>query len=142
MKPLVDPTGSRRFVCVGVTGKINFEDTINHRQLYAQALHLFNAGERYWLDEAEIQTLIKENEPFQKLNDLVEMIGETFSRPEDDVNGNWLSLSDISDILTRHYPSFDPDTPFQKIGNALNDVQFNFRSKRTMKHMEYWLIEK
>ena len=142
MKPLVDPTGSRRFVCVGVTGKINFEDTINHRQLYAQALHLFNAGERYWLDEAEIQTLIKENEPFQKLNDLVEMIGETFSRPENDVKGKWLSLSDISDILSRHYPSFDPDTPFQKIGNALNDVQFNFRSKRTMKHMEYWLIEK
>ena len=142
MKPLVDPTGSRRFVCVGVTGNINFEDTINHRQLYAQALHLFNAGERYWLDEAEIQTLIKENEPFQKLNDLVEMIGETFSRPEDDVNGKWLSLSDISDILSRHYPSFDPDTPFQKIGNALNDVQFNFRSKRTMKHMEYWLTEK
>ena len=142
MKPLVDPTGSRRFVCVGVTGNINFEDTINHRQLYAQALHLFNAGERYWLDEAEIQTLIKENEPFQKLNDLVEMIGETFSRPENDVNGKWLSLSDISDILSRHYPSFDPDTPFQKIGNALNDVQFNFRSKRTMKHMEYWLTEK
>jgi len=142
MKPLVDPTGSRRFVCVGVTGNINFEDTINHRQLYAQALHLFNAGERYWLDEAEIQTLIKENEPFQKLNDLVEMIGETFSRPDDDVNGKWLSLSDISDILAQHYPSFDPDTPFQKIGNALNDVQFNFRSKRTMKHMEYWLLEK
>lgn len=142
MKPLVDPTGSRRFVCVGVTGNINFEDTINHRQLYAQALHLFNAGERYWLDEAEIQTLIKENEPFQKLNDLVEMIGETFSRPENDVNGKWLSLSDISDILSRRYPSFDPDTPFQKIGNALNDVQFNFRSKRTMKHMEYWLTEK
>ena len=142
MKPLIDPTGSRRFVCVGVTGKINFEDTINHRQLYAQALHLFNAGERYWLDEAEIQTLIKENEPFQKLNDLVEMIGETFSRPENDVKGKWLSLSDISDILSRHYSSFDPDTPFQKIGNALNDVQFNFRSKRTMKHMEYWLTEK
>lgn len=70
------------------------------------------------------------------------MIGETFSRPDDDVNGKWLSLSDISDILAQHYPSFDPDTPFQKIGNALNDVQFNFRSKRTMKHMEYWLLEK
>ena len=141
-KPLVDSTGSRRFVCVGVKGKINFEDTINHRQLYAQALHFFNKGERYWLDGAEIQTLIQENEPFQKLNDLVEMIGETFSRPKDDITGQWLSLSDISDILSRHYSSFDPDTPFQKIGNALNDVQFNFKSKRTMKHMEYWLIEK
>ena len=142
MKPLVDPTGSRRFVCVGVTGNIDFDDTINHSQLYAQALHLFNSGARYWLNEAEIQTLIKENEPFQKLNDLVEMIGETFCRPKDDVTGRWLSLSDISTILSRRYSNFDPDTPFQKIGNALNDVQFNFKSKRTMKHMEYWLMEK
>ena len=142
MKPLVDPTGSRRFVCVGVTGNINFEDTINHRQLYAQALHLFNKGERYWLNETEIQTLIQENEPFQKLNDLVEMIGETFSRPKDETTGRWLSLSDISVILSQHYTNFDPDTPFQKIGNALNNVQFNFKSKRTTKHMEYWLKEK
>ena len=142
MKPLVDPTGSRRFVCVGVTGNINFEDSLDHNQLYAQALHLFNKGERYWLDESEIQTLIQENEPFQRLNDLVEMIGETFRRPKDTEQAKWLSLSDISSILTTRYPNFDPDTPFQKIGNALNDVQFNFKSKRTMKHMEYWLIEK
>ena len=34
-KPLVDPTGSRRFVCVGVNGNINFEDNLEHRQLFA-----------------------------------------------------------------------------------------------------------
>ena len=142
MKPLVDPTGSRRFVCVGVKGNINFEDTINHLQLYAQALHLFNKGERYWLNEAEIQTLIQENEPFQKLNDLVEMIGETFRRPKETEQGKWWSLGDISALLAQRYANFDPETSFRKIGNALNDVQFNFKSKRTMKHMEYWLIEK
>jgi hypothetical protein len=142
MKPLVDPTGSRRFVCVGVKGNINFEDTINHQQLYAQALHLFNKGERYWLNEAEIQTLIQENEPFQKLNDLVEMIGETFRRPNETEQGKWWSLGDISALLAQRYANFDPETSFRKIGNALNDVQFNFKSKRTMKHMEYWLIEK
>ena len=142
MKPLVDPTGSRRFVCVGVKGNINFEDTINHQQLYAQALHLFNKGERYWLNEAEIQTLIQENEPFQKLNDLVEMIGETFRRPKETEQGKWWSLGDISALLAQRYANFDQETSFRKIGNALNDVQFNFKSKRTMKHMEYWLIEK
>ena len=142
MKPLVDPTGSRRFVCVGVKGNINFEDTINHQQLYAQALHLFNKGERYWLNEAEIQTLIQENEPFQKLNDLVEMIGETFRRPKETEQGKWWSLGDISALLAQRYANFDPETSFRKIGNALNDVQFNFKSKRTMKHMEYWLIGK
>ncbi|MBO4891231.1 MAG: hypothetical protein J5502_01370 [Prevotella sp.] len=142
LKPLVDPTGSRRFVCVGVNGNINFEDNLEHEQLFAQALYLFNKKERHWLEDDEIQTLIAENEPFQKLNDLVEMIGETFRRPRETEQAKWWSLGDISALLTQRYPNFDPETPFHKIGAALNDVQFNFKSKRTTKHMEYWLIEK
>ena len=142
LKPLVDPTGSRRFVCVGVNGNINFEDNLYHEQLFAQALHLFNSGERFWLNDDEIQTLIQENEPFQKLNDLVEMIGETFRRPKETEQGKWWSLGDISTLLTSRYPNFDPETPFHKIGSALNDIQFNFKSKRKAQHMEYWLIEK
>ena len=142
LKPLVDPTGSRRFVCVGVTGNINFEDNLYHEQLFAQTLHLFQKGERFWLNNEEIDTLIAENEPFQRLNDLVEMIGESFRRPKETEQAKWWSLSDISHLLASRYPSFDPETPFQKIGNALNDIQFNFKSKRTTKHMEYWLIEK
>ena len=142
MKPLVDPTGSRRFVCVGVEGNIDFSDTLNHEQLFAQALYLFNNGERFWLNDDEIQTLISENEPFQKLNDLVEMLGETFRKPKETEQAKWWSLGDISQLLANRYPNFDPETPFQKIGNALNDVQFNFKSKRKTKHMEYWLIEK
>ena len=142
MKPLVDPTGSRRFVCVGVNGNINFEDNLEHHQLFAQALYLFNNGERFWLNNEEIDTLIAENEPFQKLNDLVEMIGETFRKPKETEQAKWWSLGDISQLLANRYPNFDPETPFQKIGNALNDVQFNFKSKRKTNHMEYWLIEK
>ena len=142
LTPLVDPTGSRRFVCVGVTGNINFEDNLEHEQLFAQALYLFNNKERFWLNDKEIQTLIEENEPFQRLNDLVEMIGETFRQPKDNEHARWWSLGDISQLLASRYPNFDTDTSFQKIGNALNDVQFNFKSKRKTKHMEYWLIEK
>ena len=142
LKPLVDTTGSRSFVCVGVNGNINFEDNLCHEQLFAQALHLFNKGERFWLNDDEIQTLIQENEPFQKLNDLVEMIGETFRRPKETELAKWWSLGDISALLATRYPNFDPETPFQKVGNALNDIQFNFKSKRTTKHMQYWLIEK
>ena len=142
LKPLVDPTGSRRFVCVGVDGNIDFTDNLNHRQLFAQALHLFNHGERFWLNDAEIAELISENEPYQQLSDLVEMIGETFRSPKASEQGIWWSLGDISSLLASRYPNFDPETSFQKIGNALNDVQFNFKNKRTTKHMEYWLVEK
>ena len=140
-KPLVDPTGSRRFVCVGVTGNINFEDNLNHRQLFAQALHLFNNKERFWLDDAEIRVLIKENEPYQRLNDLVEMIGETFRKPKEG-EGKWWPLKEISELLSSRYANFDPDTPFVKLGNALNDHQFDFKSRRLSHTTEYRLIEK
>ena len=142
MKPLVDPTGSRRFVCVKVNGNIDFSDTLDHSQLYAQALHLFNRGERFWLNDDEINVLIKENEPFQKLNDLVEMIGETFRSPKESEQGKWWSLGEISALLSQRYANFETETPFQKIGNVLNDIQFNFESKRTKKHMEYLMVEK
>ena len=143
-KPLVDPTGSRRFVCVGIPNgeNINFEDTLNHRQLYAQALYLFNNNERFWLDNDEIAVLISENAPYQKLNDLVEMIGETFRSPKKGEEARWWSLKEISELLASRYQNFDPETSFHKIGNALNDVQFNFQSKRTTNHMVYWLMEK
>ncbi len=141
-KPLVDPTGSRRFVCVGVNGNIDFTDNLNHSQLFAQALYLFNQGERFWLDDDEIKVLIKENEGYQRLNDLVEMIGESFREPKEGEKASWWSIGDISKKLEKSYFNFDPDTTFAKIGNALNDVQFNFKHRRMSGHMEYWLIEK
>ena len=140
-KPLVDPTGSRRFACIGVTGNINFNDDLNHQQLFAQALHLFNKGERYWLEDDEIKTLIKENESYQRMNDLVEMIGETFRKPKEG-EGKWWALSDISQRLSERYANYDPDTTFVKLGHALNDNQFDFKSRRLSHTTEYRLIEK
>ena len=130
-KPLVDPTGSRRFVCVAVDNdkNIDFEDNLNHRQLYAQALHLFNNGERFWLNNDEIATLIQENEPYQKLNDLVEMIGDTFCKPKAG-EGRWWGLNEICELLKNRYANFDPKTSYEKIGRALSNQQFGFETDR------------
>ena len=142
-KPLVDPTGSRRFVCVGVTGNINFEDDLNHQQLFAQALYLLNHGERYWLNDDEINTLIAENEPYQKLNDLVEMIAETFRKPkpEEQIAKGW-TLEEIRSLLAQRYANFDPKTSFIKLGLALSNQQFGFESKRNAKMTVYNIVER
>jgi predicted P-loop ATPase len=142
-KPLVDPTGSRRFVCVAIDNdkNINFEDNLNHRQLFAQALYLFNSGERYWLDNSEIATLIKENEPYQKLNDLVEMIGETFRKPKAN-EGRWWTLPEIHELLKSRFTNYDPKTPYTKLGKALSDQQFGFESDRKTSGHIYRLEEK
>ena len=141
-KPLVDPTGSRRFVCVSIDNdkNIDFEDNLEHRQLFAQVLHLFNQGERYWLDNEEIATLIKENEPYQKLNDLVEMIGETFRKPKAG-EGRWWTLKEIHELLKNRYANYDPKTTFQKLGRALSDQSFNFDTDRRASGHIYLLAE-
>jgi len=143
-KPLVDPTGSRRFVCVGITnGKhIDFEDNINHKQLYAQALHLFNHQERFWLNDEEIAMLIRENEPFQKLNDLVEMIGETFRKPKATENARWWTLKEIGQHLASRYSNYDPKTTYVKLGRALSDQQFDFETFRRSAGHVYRLVER
>ena len=141
-KPLVDPTGSRRFVCVGVTGNIDFTDNLNHKQLFAQALYLFNQGERFWLDDDEIKVLIQENEPFQHINDLVEMIGETFRKPKDG-EGRWWGTMEILSTLASRYPYFDAKraTPVV-LGRSLNNVRFHFSHRMVNGLSEYWLCEK
>ncbi|MBO4718377.1 MAG: hypothetical protein J5658_00755 [Prevotella sp.] len=142
-KPLVDPTGSRRFVCVEIRNgeNINFEDDLDHHQLFAQALHLFNSGEHFWLDNDEIATLIKENEPYQKLNDLVEMISETFRKPKAG-EGKWWGLNDISELLKSRYANFDPKTSYVKLGRALSDQQFGFETDRKTSGHYYRLVER
>ncbi len=143
-QPLVDPTGSRRFVCVGIpAGKnIDFTDNLNHRQLYAQALHLFNKGERFWLEDEEIQTLIEENVPYQRTIDLVEMINETFRKPKDG-EGRWWSTSEILATFSGRYAYFDAKraTP-AVLGKSMNNYRFNFRHRMVNGCSEYWLCEK
>ena len=143
-QPLVDPTGSRRFVCVGIpAGKsIDFTDNLDHRQLYAQALHLFNNGERYWLEDDEIQTLIEENVPYQGTVDLVEMINETFRKPKDN-EGRWWGTTEILNTFADRYAYFDAKKASPTIlGKAMNNYRFDFKHRMVNGCSEYWLCEK
>ena len=144
MQPLVDPTGSRRFVCVGIpNGKnIDFTDDLDHRQLYAQALYLFNKGERFWLEDDEIQTLIEENVPYQRTIDLVEMINETFRKPKDG-EGRWWGTTEILSTFASRYAYFDAKraTP-TVLGRAMNNFRFSFKHRMVNGLSEYWLCEK
>ena len=120
---------------------IDFEDNLYHAQLFAQVLHLFNSGERFWLNDKEIATLIKENEPYQRLNDLVEMIGETFCKPKAG-EGRWWTLPEIHEQLKGRYSNYDPKTSYQKLGRALSDQQFDFETDRKTSGHIYKLVER
>ena len=80
-------------------------------------------------------------EPYQKLNDLVEMIGETFRKPKAG-EGKWWALPEIHETLKSRYANFDPKTTFTKLGKALSNQQFDFETDRKTSGHIYKLVER
>lgn len=64
---LTDPTGSRRFICIEISGTIDNSTPINYEQLYAQASAALKMGERYWFTSEEEFSTTRNNEAFQQM---------------------------------------------------------------------------
>ena len=136
--PLTDPTGSRRFVCVGIDGDIDFETPVQHDQLFAQLRQEIRSGERYWLTKDEERTLMEHNLQYQRLNGLGEMLMGIIQKPRSDEEGVWISLKDLSALLKKHFKDYKEDEgTFRKIGNYLNRPEYKFLSKRVTAGMIY-----
>lgn len=141
-KPLTDPTGSRRFVCVEVTDLIDFTDNLEHEQIFAQLKAEIEQGRRYFLNDEEIAQLIEENERFQRIDSLEEMISSLFRKPEGGEKGIWLSAAEVLEKLQARYgkaslKSYSPE----KVGNSLGSRRFSFESEHKRKGNCYLLVE-
>ena len=138
--PLVDPTGSRRFICVSINGDIDFQNPPYHDQLYAQLKQEIANGERYWLTKEEEQALMLHNLQYQRLNGLGEMIMSLIVRPKDDKEGEWMLLKDLSALLDEHFKGYkEEENSLVKIGNFLNRPEYKFKSMHTRNGAMYWV---
>ncbi|MBR1389625.1 MAG: hypothetical protein IJ569_08405 [Prevotella sp.] len=148
--PLVDPTGSRRFVCVNVEGNIDFQTPVDYDQLYAQLKYEVDVErKRYFLTKEEERALMQHNLRYQKVSGLGEMVLSLFERPEvgPDENpaaGKWLSLKDISARLKAAFRGgYKEDvSTLEKIGNILSRPEYKFVSRRKTAGMTYWVKER
>ena len=61
-RPLSDPSGSRRYLCVELSGVIDTDTPVDHDQLFAQALHLLAQGEPFFLTREEEAAMEAHNE--------------------------------------------------------------------------------
>ena len=104
---LTDPTGSRRFLGVQVTGNIDVSQTPNYAQLYAQAQEELNNGARYWFDDAETAVIMKHNQRFRQQGSAEHFFHHCFSvlKPEEP-GGEWLTVSEILLRIKKQVPSF------------------------------------
>ena len=105
-RPLVDPTGSRRFICV-YANEIDNSGNINYDQLYAQLYAELQQGQRYWMDDEDNQRIIQQNDQFQRVSSYEEMILRTYL-PSDETPAKTKAVlvQDIMNLLAARFPTF------------------------------------
>lgn len=141
VQPLVDNTGSRRFVCVRVTDQIDTTTAINYAQLYAQLLKEVNDGSRYWLNAEETQTMMDSNIEFLRTEGLDELITSIFRYPVNRERVIPLNMAEILTIIKKKIPNLQSnDNMARRIGFAL--ARLNFKKCRKENGNMYYIVEK
>ena len=101
---LTDSTGSRRFLCVEVKGKIDCSRP-DYAQLYAQLKAELLAGERYWFTSEEEKEIQENNRYFYRQSPEQEIFFRCFRLPKEGEEAMLLSPTEIFCRLQKKYPA-------------------------------------
>ena len=141
LRPLTDPTGSRRFICVYADEIDNFGQ-INYDQLYAQLYTELQEGRRYWFDDEENQRIIEQNADFQQVCDYQHMLEIVYLSPEDtDDEAPFVSVQTVMKRLVQSFPTFAIEKNTDKeVGKRI--CQMGYERKRQMQGTFYRMKER
>ena len=141
LRPLVDRTGSRRFICV-YADEIDNSGIINYNQLYAQLYQELNEGRRYWFEDDDNQRIMEQNKDFQQVFDYEKMIELTFLPSEQTpADAAPVPLKDIMRLLARKFPTFTIyKNTGMEIGHRLSAMGYKYHKMNS--GAAYRMIEK
>lgn len=130
-RPLTDPTGSRRFLCVEVPEGQNIDNSfvVDYDQLYAQIYHeLMVKGERYWFTNDEVKRIQELNAIYERAQDLEQIISLHYRKPADNERFEEVTPADIHLMLRKEYPHLTQTacSPY-KIGHVMKSMGFSKR---------------
>ena len=116
--PLCDPTGSRRYLCVEMTGVADMSGTINYRQMYAQAVWEIEHGVQYWFDSDDEREIVAHNAKYQVRTTIEETLGNLFM-PAERKKEHFMTTTEIQQQLRRQLLAADVPT-LVKLGRVLH----------------------
>ncbi|WP_181308505.1 VapE domain-containing protein [Rufibacter sp. XAAS-G3-1] len=125
---LSDTTGSRRFLCFEVLD-IDYQRQTDMGMAYAQALHLYRTGFRFWFDREEIQAVTASNERFQVRTVEEELLLSWFEKAGEGEKALFLTTSQLVARLAEKAKIGVTDASANKLGKALRKHGFG-RVKR------------
>ena len=127
-QPLNDPTGSRRYLCVEVTGLIDTVTPINYQQLYAQALYELEHGEPCFMTPGEEQLMQRHNEQFQNLS-TADILLSTYYAPASRSQQNFIRAVDILADLQQHAKGSDRPN-MSRLVKALKAAHYEYGARQ------------
>ena len=123
--PLIDTTGSRRFMCIQLTGRIDNDSPIDYAQLYAQVKEELNAGLPAWFDHSREQRIQQHNQRFQQQDSIEEIFCEMFRKPKNNDEESRLTAAQILAAMKKRYVSVKTDNSWiQRLSKLLVRKQF------------------
>lgn len=98
---LADPSGSRRFLGVELTGPIDVSTPPNHEQLYAQAMRALQQHEPYYFGPAETKQIMEWNQKFSVKSAAEQFFFDYFEPAANETEGEWMSPTAILAFLKK-----------------------------------------
>ena len=96
---LADPSGSRRFLGVELTGPIDISTPPNYEQLYAQAMNALSEHERHYFGPSETRQIMDSNRKFSVKTAAEQFFFDYFEPVALGSEGRWMSASAILNFL-------------------------------------------
>ena len=139
---LADPSGSRRFLSVELTGPIDISTPPNYEQLYAQAMQALHQHELYYFGPAETQHIIEWNKRFSVKTAAEQFFLDYFEPAKDTNEGTWMSATAILSFLKEKVGiSLLKPTNAATFGRRLSNMS-GLKKRETRSNTEYLLKRK
>ena len=136
---LKDQSGSRRFMVIE-TNSLDYTHNIDMKMVFAQAVHLYKSGFRYWFDKAEGEALSEANTRFQVSEPAEELIPKCFRLPVEGEKPERFTVTQIAETLKMRGFIREVDSKLvQVIGSTMGKLGFKKNLSKGKGY--YWLIE-
>jgi predicted P-loop ATPase len=96
---LADPTGSRRFLAIQLTGPIDVSTPPNYEQLYSQAMQALQQHEPYFFGPVETQQIMESNRQFSMKTAAEQFFLDYFEPAANEQEGAWTSATTLFEFL-------------------------------------------
>lgn len=129
LTPLTDPSGSRRYMCIRTSGKIDTVTPYHYPQIYAQLRTELQQGAKSWFDTDDETTIQLHNRDYEQYDILQEVFNEFYHKPRQGETGQYLMVSVILHSLHLKYKSLKEDkSTYLRLGRYL--MRQNFKRKK------------